>query len=216
MADEHRFCPGERYAIIAANPKLRTAVMLFLVDFAPLVLFLAGYLYRDIFVAIVVLMIAMPISLLVKYLATRKLDRMLMWSTIFLFVFGGASLYLRDADFIYWKPTALYWALAIAFLLSQWVGEKPLVKRFFDLVGELPIDHITDRQIRTLNLVWGIFFVVAGILNIVVAYNFSEKVWVNFKVFGLTALTLVFMSVQVYWIVSQLKSETSGGSTERR
>jgi intracellular septation protein len=181
--------------------------MLFLVDFAPLLLFLGGYFYKDLYFAIVVLMISMPIGLAIKYKMTGKLDKMLMWSTVFLFVFGGASLYLRDPQFLFWKPTALYWAMALAFFASQWIGEKPLVKRFFDLLGELPTDHITDGQIRRLNLIWGAFFVLVGIANLVVAYNFSENFWVNFKVFGLTALTFVFMSVQIYWIVSKLGPE---------
>ena len=181
--------------------------MLFLVDFAPLALFLAGYLYRDIFFAIVVLMIAMPISLLIKRRLTGKLDKMLLWSTVFLFVFGGASLYVRDAQFLYWKPTALYWAMALAFLLSHWIGEKPLIQRFFDLIGELPMDHVSDRQMRTLNFIWAAFFVLVGLLNIVVAYSFSEAFWVKFKVFGLTIITILFMSAQVYWIVSKLKDK---------
>lgn len=184
--------------------------MLFLVDFAPLALFLAGYLYKDIFFAIIVLMVTMPVSLLIKYKMTDKLDKMLAWSTVFLFVFGGVSLVLRDAQFLYWKPTALYWALALAFIISQYVGEKPLVQRFFDLIGELPTGHITDGQIRVLNMIWGAFFVLVGFLNIFVAYNFSEKFWVNFKVFGLTALTVVFMTAQVYWIVSGIEEDAAG------
>lgn len=177
--------------------------MTFLVDFAPLILFFAGYFYGGIFFAIVVLMVTMPISLVLKYRLTGKLDRMLIWSTVFLFIFGGISLWLQDQRFLYWKPTAFYWALALAFLVSNWVGEKPLVRRFFDLVGEMPISHMTDRQIRGLNTVWAAFFAFAGLLNIFVAYRFSEPVWVNFKVFGLTALTVVFMMAQVFWIMSK-------------
>lgn len=181
--------------------------MVFLVDFAPLALFLAGYLYRDIFFAILVLMVAMPVSLFLKYRMTGKLDKMLLWSTGFLFVFGGLSLWLRDAAFLYWKPTAFYWVLAGAFLISQWVGEKPLVQRFFGLIGELPVDHMSDRQMRSLNLAWVAFFLFAGLLNIFVAYRFSEEFWVNFKVFGLTILTLVFMVAQVAWIMSKAPDE---------
>ena len=40
----------------------------------------------------------------------------------------------------------------------------------------------------------------AGVLNIYVAYNFSEATWVKFKVFGLMALTFVFMVAQTFWI----------------
>lgn len=190
--------------------------MLFLVDFAPLALFLAGYLYRDIFFAIVVLMVTMPVSLLLKYRLTGKFDKMLFWSTIFLFAFGGVSLLLRNPQFLYWKPTALYWALAVAFAGSQWIGEKPLVQRFFDLIGDLPTDHIRRDEILRLNAIWAAFFVFAGIMNIVVAYSFSEKIWVNFKVFGLTALTIVFMSVQVYWIVSKIRDHEGDENPEQQ
>ena len=190
--------------------------MLFLVDFAPLVLFLGGYIYKDLYFAIIVLMITMPISLAIKYKMTRKVDKMLLWSTAFLFAFGGVSLYLKDPKFLYWKPTALYWAMAVAFLLSQWVGEKPLVKRFFDLIGELPTQHISEQEIRKINMVWGLFFVVAGLLNIFVAYTFSEAFWVNFKVFGLTAITFVFMSVQIYWIVSRIEPDTEPTDQEQQ
>ena len=46
-----------------------------------------------------------------------------------------------------------------------------------------------------------------GIANIYVAYNYSEQVWVNFKVFGLMALTFVFMLAQGVWLVSKLGGE---------
>lgn len=185
--------------------------MLFFVEFAPLILFLVGYFYKGIYFAIIALMVSMPISLAAKYKLTGKLDKMLMWSTLFLFLFGGASLYLRDPKFLYWKPTALYWAMAAAFLASQWIGEKPLVQRFFGLIGDLPIDQIPQQQIRRLNLIWVLFFVVVGLLNIAVAYTFSEQIWVNFKVFGLTAITMVFMFAQIYWIFTKTSTETETG-----
>ena len=129
---------------------------------------------------------------------------MYLWSTIFLIVFGGAALYFRNADFIYWKPTAFYWVVAVAFLLSLWIGEKPLVRRFLEMTGELPTDRISDAEWRMLNIVWAAFFALMGVANIYVAYNFSEPFWVNFKVFGLMGLTFIFMIAQGLWLVSKL------------
>jgi len=48
-----------------------------------------------------------------------------------------------------------------------------------------------------------------GIANIYVAYNFNEKFWVNFKVFGLLALTFIFMLAQGLWLVSKLGGDDS-------
>jgi intracellular septation protein len=173
-------------------------------EFLPLILFLGAYLYKGIYFAIATLMVAMPLGFVIKYMKTRTVDRMYLWSTIFLLVFGGAALYFRNAQFIYWKPTAFYWVVSVAFLLSLWFGDKPLVRRFLEMTGELPTDRISRDAWRGLNLVWVVFFAAMGIANIYVAYNFSEQFWVNFKVFGLMALTFVFMLAQGIWLVSKL------------
>jgi intracellular septation protein len=178
--------------------------VLFLADFLPLILFLGAYLYKDIYLAVIVLMIAMPLGLGIKYRVAGKIDRIYLWSTIFLLIFGGATLYLRDPVFLYWKPTAFYWVLALACLLSRWIGEAPLAQRFFGMVGKLPTDRISQAQWRALNFAWVFFFVGTGLLNLYVAYNFSEATWVRFKVFGLLAITLVFMTAQSFWIVGKI------------
>lgn len=184
-----------------------------LFELLPLILFLGAYLYKGIYFAIGTLMIAMPIGFVIKYLRTKEVDKMYMWSTIFLLVFGGAALYFRNADFIYWKPTAFYWAVAVAFLLSLWIGEKPLVRRFLELSGELPTDKIDAGSWRRLNLVWVIFFAAMGVANIYVAYNYSEQFWVNFKVFGLLALTFVFMLAQGFWLMTKLGGDDAAAET---
>ena len=171
-------------------------------EFLPLILFLGAFLYKGIYFALIVLMVAMPIGFLVKYLRTRIFDKMYFWSTIFLLVAGALTLYFRNPYFLFWKPTVFYWVVAAAFLGSFWIGEKPLVQRFFDMVEGMPLERISARQWSQLNLVWVLFFVGAGILNILVAYNFSEATWVKFKVFGLMALTFVFMLAQTLWIAN--------------
>ena len=184
-----------------------------LFEFLPLILFLGAYLYKGIYFAIATLMVAMPIGFVIKYIRTKEVDKMYMWSTIFLLVFGGAALYFRNADFIYWKPTAFYWAVAVAFLLSMWIGEKPLVRRFLELSGELPTDKIDAGSWRRLNLVWVVFFAAMGVANIYVAYNYSEQFWVNFKVFGLLALTFVFMLAQGFWLMTKLGGDGAAVDT---
>lgn len=184
-------------------------------EFAPLLLFLAAYFYKDIFFALIVLMIAMPIGLFLKYLKTKKLDKMFFWSTVLLYPFGGLSLYFRETGFLFWKPTVFYWIVATAVLISQFVGEKPLVRRFIDVAGDLPTHKLSEIQWRNLNLTWVVFFVAMGVLNIYVAYNFSEKFWVNFKVFGLLAITMVFIFAQVFWIASKINEGEPPESEEQ-
>ena len=93
--------------------------MTLIIEFLPLMLFLGAFLYKDIYFALVVLMIAMPIGLIVKFVRTKKFDKMYFWSTILLLIGGGLTLYFRNPLFLYWKPTVFYWVVAIAFLGSQ-------------------------------------------------------------------------------------------------
>ncbi|MDH3577979.1 MAG: septation protein IspZ [Gammaproteobacteria bacterium] len=176
-------------------------------EFLPLILFLGAFLYKGIYFALVVLMIAMPIGLLVKYVRTQTFDKMYFWSTVFLLIAGALTLYFRNPLFLYWKPTVFYWVVAIVFLGSFWVGDQPLVQRFFGLVEGMPLGKITRAQWNKLNVVWVLFFVAAGLLNIFVAYNFSQETWVKFKVFGLMALTFVFMLLQTFWIANLIGDE---------
>ena len=176
--------------------------MSMLFEFLPLLLFLGTLLFKDIYAAVVVLMVAMPIGLAVKTIRTGSLDKMYFWSTVFALFFGALTLYFKNPYFTYWKPTAFYWVVAFAFLASTWVGEKPLAQRFFGLVEGLNLEKVSQTQWTRLNYVWVLFFAFAGFLNIYVAYNYSEKTWGTFKVFGLMALTFVFMLAQTLWIAN--------------
>jgi len=177
--------------------------MQLLVDFFPLLAFFGTYIYySDIFVALQVLMVAMPVSFLIKWLITRKIDKMLLGSTIILLIMGSITLKYRDPVFLYWKPTVFYWLAATVFLASQFFGDKLIVQRLFGSLGEL-----LPGQWRKLNLSWVVYFIASGFLNLYVAYNFSEMVWVKFKVFGFTAISFIFILLQTIWLVRTIKEE---------
>ncbi len=184
--------------------------MSMLFEFFPLLLFLGTLILKDIYAAVVVLMITMPIGLAVKTWRSGTLDRMYFWSTVFALLFGGLTLYFRNPYFTYWKPTAFYWAVALAFLASTWIGDRPLAQRFFGLVEGLNLEKVSPSQWIRLNYIWVAFFVAAGLLNIYVAYNYSEKTWGTFKVFGLMALTFVFMLAQTLWIANIIGDDEAG------
>ncbi len=174
--------------------------MNFVFEFLPLILFLVVFSIKDIYAALIALMIAMPIGLIIKRYRTGEWDKMYLWSTVFLLVAGALTLYFRNPEFLYWKPTVFYWVVAVAFLVSQFVGDKPLVQRFFGLVEDVEFKGLERMHWLRLNLVWVVFFVFSGMLNLYVAYNYEEATWVKFKVFGLMALTFVFMLVQTLWL----------------
>ena len=175
--------------------------MQMLVDFFPLLLFLGAFLYTgDLFVGLQVLMVAMPLSFMIKWWITKKIDKILLGSTVVLLIMGTVSLVTKNANFLLWKPTVFYWILSVVFLGSQFIGEKPISQRFFSSVGEMPL-----AQWRKLNVAWVIFFAAAGVLNLYVAMNYSQETWAYFKVFGFTGITFVFIIAQVFWLTRHMK-----------
>ena len=165
------------------------------IDFLPILFFFGAYFYADIYFATAVLMVVMPVVLMIQWRLTGKLNKIYLASTALILVLGGATLAFRNPLFLYWKPTVLNWAIALVFLGSQFVGDKPIVKRMMENAVQL-----TAGQWRRLNTIWVIFFIVVGGINIFVAFNFSEPTWVKFKLFGMLGMTLVFVVIQTIWL----------------
>jgi intracellular septation protein len=186
--------------------------MQLLIDFLPIVLFFAAYsLSKDFFIALVVIMIAAPLALGTQWMMTRKFNKISAGSTALVVILGGGALLLDNKMIFLWKPTAFYWMAAVAFLLSQYIGERPIIRRIMESASkdaESPI-QLEARLWARLNLAWVIFFVIGGALNIYVAYNYPEATWVNFKLFGLLGLTLVFVVAQSFWLAQHLKDTPS-------
>jgi intracellular septation protein len=170
-----------------------------LLDLAPLLAFMVAYYVGGIYAATAVLMVAMLPLLAVDYWLHRRISPMHALSAVLVFVLGAATLLLHDKHFIQLKPTVLFWVAGLAFLASFWIGERTLTQR---LLGTALQDQVrvTDSIWRRLNALWVIFYGVLGGLNLLVASYASERVWVNFKVFGLTILTFVFIGSQVIWL----------------
>lgn len=178
--------------------------MQLLLEFFPLLAFLVAYLYfGGIYVATAVLMVLMPLALLVLWLRSRRLPNMFAISTLLVLVFGAATLILRDARFIQWKPSIFMWLLALAFLVSGFVGKEPLAQRL--MKGVTDESKMTRGDWQGLNIGWVFYGLVAGAANILVALNASESFWVKFKFLGLTGLMIVFMVIQFYWLHSRGK-----------
>ena len=191
--------------------------MQLLVDFLPILIFFGAYIVtQDIFIAIIAIMIVAPVVLAGQWLMSRKVNKMTAISTGLVVAFGALTLILNNPLFFYWKPTVFYWALALACLASQFVGEKPIVQRMIQAAaqGDEGGIELTGPQWRTLNLMWVAYAAIAGTANIYVAYTFSEPTWVKFKLFGLLGLTVVFLVIQSVWIVSVSDQELGTDSEQ--
>lgn len=180
--------------------------MKFLFDFFPILLFFIAYKMYGIYVATGVAIAAAAIQTLAFWLKHRRFEKMHLVTFGLLAVFGGLTIALHDPVFIKWKPTVINWLFAAVFLGSHWIGDKPLVERMMSHAVQAP----QPVWIR-LSWMWIVFFVAVGVLNLYVAFNFSEETWVNFKLFGILGITFAFVIAQAFYLGRYVREEKPEG-----
>lgn len=176
--------------------------MKLLFDFLPIVLFFVAYKLYDIYVATAVAIAASVIQVGWSWFRHGKVENM-HWITLgVIVVFGGLTLLLQDETFIKWKPTLVNWLFAAAFLGSQYVGKQSLLKRMMATNISLP-----EPVWLRLNMSWVSFFAAMGAANLYVAFNYDTDTWVNFKLFGMLGLTVIFIIAQAFYLSRHIKSD---------
>ena len=171
-------------------------------DYAPPALFLQ----KPIFLATVVFMLAMLLALIASLLWLRHIPVMPLISGLMVLVFGGLTLWFADDMFIKIKPTAVNLLFGTTLLGGVMLG-KPLLKIVLESVLQLD-----EAGWRILSLRWGCFFYLLAAMNELVWRTQSDADWINFKVFGIMPLTLIFAMAQTGLINRhQIGEETQSG-----
>jgi len=172
-------------------------------DWVPLMQLTPGKSTDAIYLATLSAIVATLVQVVLAALIVKKVEKMPLITLALLLVFGGATLVLKDPLFIQWKPTAINWLFALVFLGSQLIGDKPLIQRMMGNAIEISEPRVWVQ----LNLSWVVFFIVAGIANLIVApkidpfgLQLSENTWVDFKLFGLMGMTIAFVIAQAFYL----------------
>ncbi|MFO0519414.1 MAG: septation protein A [bacterium] len=165
--------------------------MKWLFDLFPVILFFVAYKLAGLYTATAVAIAATFVQIAWLRLRGRKVEPALWLSLGVIVVFGGATLLLHDEVFIKWKPTVLYLLFTIGLVVAQGVFGRNPMRAVMGSQITLP-----DPAWKWLNYAWAAFFALLAVANILVANNFSTDAWVNFKLFGVTALMVVFVFAQ--------------------
>ncbi len=150
-----------------------------LLDFLPILLFVAAYKFSTIYVATGVLMVATVLQMAVTYMIDKKLTTMHKMTLGMVLGFGALTLVLQDENFIKWKPTVLYIAMALAMCVAMWVMKKNYLKLMLGSQLDLP-----DPVWMRLNVAWMLYCLFMAAVNGYVAAYYTTDQWVNFKLWG--------------------------------
>tara|TARA_A100001037_G_C15011867_1_gene572087 strand:- start:116 stop:667 length:552 start_codon:yes stop_codon:yes gene_type:complete len=169
-----------------------------LIDLVPLALFALIFFLADIYYATATLMIAISAQVLAMHVMKKEVSTQLKVTLFASLVFGGMTLILKNEIFIQWKPTVVNWLLSAILFSSQIFSKKNLLKRLLE--SQFTLD---DRIWRTLAIGWSLGFFMAGVLNLIVAYNFSMEFWVGYKFIGGFGLTALYLLLTTWYLAKK-------------
>ena len=187
------------------NPQLRRLML----DFGPLPIFFAVFHFWGIFAATAVLIPSVLVALAISYWFDRKLSVMPIFTAVVVVIFGGLTLYLRNAAFIKMKPTALYGFFAIV-LLGGLRFNRLYIKYVFAQAFELD-----ESGWKKLTVRWGLFFLCLAAINEMVWRSTSTATWVSFKVWGIIPLIFLFALAQTPLVIKHQSPGSGDGNAQQ-
>lgn len=168
-----------------------------LFDYLPVIVFFALYFAggRDIMLATWGIIAACTLQVTLGLLIWRRVEKMHLTVFVITLIFGGLTLFLNNDIFIKWRPSIISWVLAAVLFLGHFLRERNLLQRLCEALMTSGLGYVIELKRRDwawLNLTFVAYFLFIGLLNIFVAYRYSTDFWVNFKLFGLTAIQFLF------------------------
>ena len=174
-----------------------------LCDFLPLLIFFFVYKISSnktpIIDATLALLITTCITLAINYIYTKTIAPMPLFSAAILGIFGFLTIFSGNEIFIKIKPTLIN-LLFSTILFFGYFKKKPLLKTLLGSTFEL-----RDQNWLELSKRWALFFIFLAILNETIWRNFSTDLWIQFKVFGILPISIIFTISQMPYILKASK-----------
>ena len=173
---------------------MNKSLVKFLADFGPLLIFFIIYKRsgNDLTKAIPPLIISTIVAVVIVYFLEKKIPYVPLVGAVIISIFGGLTLYFDNPIFIYLKPTIINIMFAIILLISNKFFNKNLLKTLLQTAIVM-----NDDGWEKLNLRWAYFFIFLAALNELVWRTQTEELWVNFKVWAILPITLLFTIMQI-------------------
>ena len=166
----------------------------FVTDIGPLAIFFYFYYMNDknLKIAIPPLIVATIISVLIVWIIEKKVPLIPLLSGILISLFGGLSIYFNNAIFLFIKPTIINILFGLTLFFGKFFSKEPVLKK---MLGKSI--SLSNEGWELLNKRWVFFFFALAILNELIWRTQPEEFWVNFKVWGMLPITIIFTAFQI-------------------
>ncbi len=133
-------------------------------------------------------------------LRKEKIKKMVLLTGAIFIIFGAATIIFKNDLFLYLKPTVVSWLFAIGFFVYPFIKNETVLE---SMIGDQ--FKMTKKNWSILNYAWIIFNLLLGAINLYIALgvytgDMPEDVWVKFKLWGFTSMTLVFIIAQTIFL----------------
>ena len=135
------------------------------------------------------------IQVCLEYLLEKKVSKKTKIIFGISLLFGGSTIFFRNEEFLFWRPTVINWIFSVLLLSFEFFSGKNLLKLFMGKAIILP-----DNVWKKLSRGWSLGFFISGLLNIIIAYNFTLDFWVSYKLFGGFLITLTYLVIMMIYL----------------
>lgn len=169
-----------------------------IVEILPLVAFFSAFKFYGIIIATYWLIGMTIFAVLLGYIVEKKISKMQISTLVIITIMGAITIFSGDSQYIKMKPTIINIIFSLILILSI-INKKLYIKFIFQNQISMPEE---SWIVLTKRMAW--FFLFCAILNEIVWRNFSESIWVNFKVFAILPLTFLFITLQFMLLKNQI------------
>lgn len=184
-------------------------------DFFPVMLFVvAYYMSKDMILSTKVLLAASVVQIAVFWLWKRTVEKMHLGTFVVVLVMGSLTIFLDDPIFIIWKPSIVNWSVATVLLISLLI-KKNLVRKaaegFLKQTPHLSL-NMPESKWAPMCLIWVLYFIALGVINLFVYFTYGEDFWVTFKLVGFTIINIAFFIGQFVYLsryITEIKPDNN-------
>jgi len=202
------------YVFITFSEESKTMGILF--DMFPVLAFFIAYLLAPkgaTLIPILTIVAAMAIQIAIQKIKDGAVKKLHLYSFLLLLPFAALAIYFRDYSFVAWKFSIFYWAIGLVILGAYYFKQINLFEKLFVYI-EKQLDAVPSDVWARCNIMYAIFMITIGILNIIIFYNFGQDTWFYFKLFGTIGLNMLFLIGVMIYLFKFIPDEEEEQATE--